>query len=563
MAAWDRTETVLASNERATDALVVKAIWYSFGFTAPLLAAVFFFVVGSTDVTSFLLWFGTTAAVLLVPTIFLWRRWLPGSIKYLAPLAVVGALLSLAFTIHMAQSAWAIWLLPTVMAALYFQPSVVWIINVVSWGAIAAAAWGYPPAFPELNVGSVGYFVVTLLPLQIVIASVAKKAARLLGRVEEESAARARAYGDLQAAVGEIRHAAGRLVSASADLTANTEAAGAFIDGDFDDTVRSVVGASRQQQERVQDASAVMQELNRSISHIASGAQQDAEAVARGTAHVDGMAAAINNVSQRAGVVLDESTRAAEVASRGTEAVAEMVRGIGRIQASAELAAGAMRGLRLHSQKIGGIAGTIGEIAQQTNMLALNAAIEAARVGEHGKGFAVVAQEVRQLAERSATQARSIAALLQEIQAGVDQAANAVETTTREVQTGTELANTAQDALTVVANTTRDTAAQVGEIAQETSRQSASSRELVASFHQIEQVVQDTSAASEEMAAASHEVLMGVTAIGDTSQSNLAAVDRLERGAQKLRSAVTSISNVSRDLGSVVGRLEDATKQIG
>lgn len=562
MAAWDRTESVLASNERSTDQLVVKAIWYSFLVTAPLLGAVYFFVVGAEDAMAFWIWLGTTTAALLVPTLFLWRRWLPGSVKYLAPLSIIGTLVSLAFTIHMAQSGWIIWLLPSLMAALYFQPRVVWLVNVVAWFAMAAAAWQFPETFPEVEIGSIGYFVLTLVPVQVMIASGAKKAARLLGRVEDESAARAQAYRGLQSALEEIRHAAQRLVGASGDLQVNTEAAGAFLDGAFQTTVHTVVAASRQQQERVQDASAVMAELNKSISHIAAGAQSDAEAVARGTALVDGMADAINNVSQRAGTVLEESTRAAEEAARGTRAVGEMVQGIGRIRASADLAAETMQGLRLHSKKIGGIAGTIGEIAEQTNMLALNAAIEAARVGEHGRGFAVVAAEVRRLAERSAAEARGIALLLQEIQAGVDQAANAVETTTGEVQAGTVLAQTAQQALGMVADTTRDTASQVGEIAEETRRQSKAARELVASFHQIEQVVQDTSAASEEMAAASNEVLMGVSAIGVTSKSNLDAVDGLERGSTRLRDAVARIERVSRELGEIVGRLERTTKQI-
>ena len=56
--------------------------------------------------------------------------------------------------------------------------------------------------------------------------------------------------------------------------------------------------------------------------------------------------------------------------------------------------------------------GVVDEIAFQTNLLALNAAVEAARAGDHGRGFAVVAAEVRELAQKSSTAAKSISSLL-------------------------------------------------------------------------------------------------------------------------------------------------------
>ena len=90
---------------------------------------------------------------------------------------------------------------------------------------------------------------------------------------------------------------------------------------------------------------------------------------------------------------------AAEIALKGGDMVGRLVQTMQSIAEGAE--------------KIAGITGMIDMIAFQTNILALNASIEAARAGAEGRGFAVVAGEVRNLAQRSATAAKEIKALIE------------------------------------------------------------------------------------------------------------------------------------------------------
>ncbi|OON60590.1 hypothetical protein B0920_16585 [Massilia sp. KIM] len=178
-----------------------------------------------------------------------------------------------------------------------------------------------------------------------------------------------------------------------------------------------------------------------------------------------------SNARQVSGVALSASS----IASRGGEAVSDVVRTMGSIEESAK--------------KIVDIIGVIDGIAFQTNILALNAAVEAARAGEQGRGFAVVASEVRNLAHRSAGAAKEIKALIGD---SVERVANGAQLADQAGATMQEVVASVQRVADIVADMT---------VASE--EQSAGLQQVNTAMAQIDQATQENASLVEEAAAAS------------------------------------------------------------
>ncbi|MFP6561823.1 methyl-accepting chemotaxis protein [Paraburkholderia sp. B3] len=172
------------------------------------------------------------------------------------------------------------------------------------------------------------------------------------------------------------------------------------------------------------------------------------------------------------------ATRASSLADAGNEAVHGMVETIGRISGS--------------SDQISEITGVIEGIAFQTNILALNAAVEAARAGDQGRGFAVVANEVRGLAQRSATAAREIKELI----------GSSVET----IRNGARQAHDAGGTMAEVKLAIKQVADIVGEIAAASDEQSRGIEQVNQAVNLMDKVTQQNAALVEQAAAAAQSL---------------------------------------------------------
>ncbi|MGO7153380.1 HAMP domain-containing methyl-accepting chemotaxis protein [Rhizobium leguminosarum] len=241
-------------------------------------------------------------------------------------------------------------------------------------------------------------------------------------------------------------------------------------------------------------------EISSGASDLAKRTEQQAASLEETAAALEEITANVSNSSKRT----EETRTVATEANRSAGVSAEVV----------SHAEEAMERIETSSQQISNIISVIDEIAFQTNLLALNAGVEAARAGEAGKGFAVVAQEVRELAQRSASAAKEIKGLIQN--------------SSKEVEGGVKLVRDTGQALKTIGGFITQINHHMDSIATSAKEQSIGLSEVNVAVNRMDQTTQQNAT---------------------MVQQSTAASDSLAQEAQKLRELIAQF------------RLDDAVSQ--
>ncbi len=286
-----------------------------------------------------------------------------------------------------------------------------------------------------------------------------------------------------RAIVKPIDHAVGlsRAV-AEGDLTRTIDVQGR-------DEVAELLGALREMQARLssivqgvrqnaESVAAASTEISLGNNDLANRTEQQASALQQTAASMEEIGVTVKHNAENAREANTLAKGASAVALKGGEVVGEVVQ--------------TMRGINDSSRRIVDIISVIDGIAFQTNILALNAAVEAARAGDQGRGFAVVAGEVRTLAQRSATAAKEIKAL--------------IGTSVERVEAGSQLVDRAGATMTEVVTAIERVTQIMGEISSANSEQSTGMAQIGEAVAQMDRTTQQNAALVEEGAAAAEQL---------------------------------------------------------
>ncbi|MEK5500471.1 HAMP domain-containing protein [Bacillus glycinifermentans] len=297
-------------------------------------------------------------------------------------------------------------------------------------------------------------------------------------------------------------------------------------------SVENVASSSEQLTASADQTSKATEHITMAIEQFSNGNESQSEKVETSSQQLTQMNKRLLEMSKVSAAITDSSAQSTQIAGAGGDLVQQTVGQMNSIDQSVKQAESVVKGLEGKSKDITAILRVINGIADQTNLLALNAAIEAARAGEAGRGFSVVAEEVRKLAEQSASSAKEIEGLIQEIVQEIGKSLDMFQAVNREVQSGLTITDETDKSFKQIYNMTNEIAEKLKDMNAAVEQLSAGSEEVAEAVEEIADVSRESSGSIQDIAASAEEQLASMEEISSSAAT-------LEQMAEELRDLTT------------------------
>jgi methyl-accepting chemotaxis protein len=326
-----------------------------------------------------------------------------------------------------------------------------------------------------------------------------------------------------------------------------------------------------------EDTVASIQEMLASIKQVSENTEALSASAEQTSSSITEMSASVKEVEQRA---LDAARLAEKVSvdasDRGMAASREAIRGMQNIKEAVEATADIVNRLGKRSQEIGQILKVIDEVTDQTSLLALNAAILAAQAGEHGKGFAVVAEEIKELAERTATSTLEISGLIVAVREETEQSVHAMARGLKAVEAGSSLVNVTSEVLEQVADSSRQSAEMARAIEKTTAEQARGVAQIKEASVNIANQIEQIARAMQEQRRGSERIGLAAERMRDITRQVKTSTQEQTTGGRQIAKAVESVkvqaAQVARStseqsvgaqhIGDAVGKIQKITQEV-
>ena len=254
---------------------------------------------------------------------------------------------------------------------------------------------------------------------------------------------------------------------------------------------------------------------------------------------VDAITQASAGIEQMIGNIQSITTSIDKMAGEFTELNAATVEGIEKNRIVNEL----LNSVLAQSKTLQDTNMVIASISSQTNLLSMNAMIESAHAGEAGKGFAVVAEEIRKLADTSATQSKSIGENLKLIAANI--------------QKVVESADLSKASFEVVSDKTNNTSELVYSIKKATEEQSEGSKHLLETLSKMNNISVSVQRSSKKIGDRALSVLDSIAGLKESSKNMANNFNKIVSTTEVTQETTRNLHQLTEDMNKAVNDISD------